>query len=248
MALSRHGAVCVLARSAPPGLDGFAPLDSAGFERWDFAFNSVARSLPRLIKTSYDGPIMLNLKSASPQRWLQQVDQDLDQILIDHAHCEKKAAGVAMHLIFAYVDHEELCQEMTTIVNEELEHFHMVLEILKRREIGFQRLKPGAYGRRLHECVRKLEPQRAIDRLLVAGLIEARSCERFSMLRDHVEDPELSDFYGSLFESEARHHTTYVRLATTFGPEAQVYQRLSELADREAVIVAEGDPLPRMHS
>lgn len=191
---------------------------------------------------------MLNLKSTSSDRWLRQVDQHLDQILIDHAHCEKKAAGVAMNLIFAYVDHEELCREMTTIVQEELEHFHLVLDILKRREIRFQRLKPGGYGRRLNECVEKLEPQRAIDRLLVASLIEARSCERFCLLRDHVQDTELSDFYGSLFESEARHHTTYVRLAKTFGPAEEVHRRLAELADREAAIVAEGDPLPRMHS
>ena len=191
---------------------------------------------------------MLNLKSTSSERWLRQVDQHLEHILIDHAHCEKKAAGVAMNLIFAYVDHEELCQEMTTIVNEELEHFHLVLGILRRRNIRFQRLKPGGYGRRLNECVRKFEPQRAIDRLLVASLIEARSCERFSLLRDHVQDAELSDFYGSLFESEARHHTTYVRLAKTFGLEEQVQLRLSELANWEAAIVAEGDPLPRMHS
>ena len=153
-----------------------------------------------------------------------------------------------MNLIFAYVDHEELCREMTTIVNEELEHFHLVLEILKRRKIHFQRLKPGTYGRLLNACVEKFEPQRAIDRLLVASLIEARSCERFSLLRDHVQDTELADFYGSLFESEARHHTTYVRLAKTFGSEQQVQQRLAELAEQEAAIVAEGDPLPRMHS
>ncbi len=191
---------------------------------------------------------MLSLKSSSPARWLEQVDQDLDQILIDHAHCEKKAAGVAMNLIFAYVDHEELCREMTAIVNEELEHFHLVLELLKRRGIRFQRLKPGEYGRKLNAGVRKFEPQRAVDRLLVAGLIEARSCERFSLLRDHVPDRELSDFYGSLFESEARHHATYVRLAKTFGTESQVQQRLAELAELEAAIVAEGDPLPRMHS
>jgi tRNA-(ms[2]io[6]A)-hydroxylase len=211
-------------------------------------FRQPAQSLPKTIWFSYDGGIMLSLKSTTSDRWLRQVDQHLDQILIDHAHCEKKAAGVAMNLIFAYVDHEELCQEMTTIVNEELEHFHLVLAILKRRDIRFRRLKPGGYGRRINECVEKLEPQRAIDRLLVASLIEARSCERFCMLRDHVEDVELSEFYGSLFESEARHHTTYVRLAKTFGSEELVHRRLAELADQEAVIVAKGDPLPRMHS
>ncbi len=206
------------------------------------------RSLSYRQTRIYHCPIMLNLKSTSSVRWLKQVDEHLDEILIDHAHCEKKAAGVAMNLLVAYVDHEALCREMTTIVNEELEHFHMVLEILKGRQIPFRRQKAGGYGRQLLECVRKSEPERAIDRLLVAGLIEARSCERFSLLRDHVPDRELSEFYGSLFESEARHHATYVRLAKTFGNERQVNQRLAELADQEAEIVAAGDPLPRMHS
>ena len=154
---------------------------------------------------------MLNLQSESSQRWLKLVDTNLDEILIDHAHCEKKAAGCALNLIFAYVDQEDLCREMAEIVNEELEHFVMVLDLLKKRGIKFRRLKPGSYGRQLNDLVRKTEPERAIDRLLVASLIEARSCERFHLLAEYVQDKELSDFYASLFESEARHHTTYVR-------------------------------------
>jgi tRNA-(ms[2]io[6]A)-hydroxylase len=103
----------------------------------------------------------------------------LDEILIDHAHCGKKAAGTAMNLLFAYVENQDLCREMTEIVNEELEHFHLVLDILNRRQIPFRRLKPSTYGRQLNDLVRKNEPHKAIDRLLVACLIEARSCERF---------------------------------------------------------------------
>ncbi len=191
---------------------------------------------------------MLSLKSETDARWLKQVDQDLDSVLIDHAHCERKAAGTAMQLITSYVEHEQLCREMTEIVNEELEHFHLVLELLKQRGVAFRRLKPSSYGKRLHECVRRNEPDRAVDRLLVAGLIEARSCERFSALRDHVQDPELAKFYGSLFESEARHHATYVRLAHDFASEDEVRRRLDELSQREAEIIATGDPFPRMHS
>ena len=193
---------------------------------------------------------MLSLQSATAERWFAQVDNHLDQILIDHAHCEKKAAGTAMNLIFAYVDREELTREMVTIVNEELEHFEMVLDLLKRRNISFCRLKPSNYGRQLNDLVRKLEPQRAIDRLLIAGLIEARSCERFDLLRKHLEtsDTELAEFYGSLFESEARHHSTYVRLAKLFGTETVVHERLEELSALEAEIIERGDELPRMHS
>lgn len=191
---------------------------------------------------------MLHLKSATPNRWLDQVHAHLDQILIDHAHCEKKAAGTAMNLLFAYVDHADLCREMTLIVNEELDHFHQVLALLARRGIRFQRIPPSSYGRKLNDLVSKIEPQRAIDRLLVAGLIEARSCERFGLLRRHLDDPELADFYASLFESEARHHATYLRLARTFGSEDAVERRLELLATAEAAFVDEGESLPRMHS
>lgn len=191
---------------------------------------------------------MLSLQSETSARWLSQIDDHLEELLIDHAHCEKKAAGTAMNLIFAYVENEDLCREMVEIVNEELEHFELVLDLLKRRGIRFRRLTPSSYGRKLNDLVRKNEPQRAVDRMLVAGLIEARSCERFDLLRQHVKDSELSEFYGSLFESEARHHSTYVRLAKYFADEATVHQRLEELAAAEAAILAEGDAVVRMHS
>ncbi|MCA9132945.1 MAG: tRNA-(ms[2]io[6]A)-hydroxylase [Planctomycetales bacterium] len=191
---------------------------------------------------------MLNLQSTSSDRWLAQVDQSLAEILIDHAHCEHKAAATAMSLMGAYIENEALCREMTQIVAEELEHFHLVLQLLARRGIRFYRQQPGHYGRELKGLVRPNEPQRAVDRLLVASLIEARSCERFSLLADHVDDPELAEFYRSLFESEARHHTTYVRLAKQFADEAVVRQRLQELAAAESQIIARGNPLPRMHS
>jgi tRNA-(ms[2]io[6]A)-hydroxylase len=191
---------------------------------------------------------MLHLKCDTPERWLAQVDADLPAILIDHAHCEKKAAGTALNLIFAYVENIELCREMTEIVREELEHFHMVLEVLTKRSIRFRRLTPSSYGRQLNDLVRKQEPQRAVDRLLVAGIIEARSCERFHVLSKHIKDTELAEFYASLFESEARHHTTYTRLAKDFAPDDVVMTRLDELAAAEAEVVMRGEELPRMHS
>ncbi len=191
---------------------------------------------------------MLHLQSETDNCWLAQVDTHLPEILIDHAHCEKKAAGTALNLIFAYVEDQELCREMAFIVNEELEHFQMVLDLLARRGIRFRRLKPSSYGRELNDLVRKQEPQRAVDRLLVAGLIEARSCERFHVLAEHVQDPELAAFYAGLFESEARHHTTYTRLAKHFAAEEVVMARLEELAALEAAIINRGEELPRMHS
>ncbi len=191
---------------------------------------------------------MLNLACDTPSRWLQAVTPHLDELLIDHAHCEKKAAGVAMNLIFAYVDAEPFARALTEIVSEELEHFKMVLDLLAARGIAFRRLRPSRYGQRLHELIRPSEPHRAVDRCLVAALIEARSCERFALLRDGLADAELARFYGGLFESEARHHATYVQFAKLFAPAEVVQVRLHELAAAEAALVAEGEDLPRMHS
>ncbi|MEQ1824959.1 MAG: tRNA-(ms[2]io[6]A)-hydroxylase [Pirellula sp.] len=191
---------------------------------------------------------MLHLQSESQARWLAQVDSHLPEILIDHAHCEHKAAATAMSLLGSYIDCLELTKEMTRIVEEELEHFHAVLGLLEKRGIRFKKQRPGTYGKLLNELLRQNEPERAVDRLIVAGLIEARSCERFQLLQQHVSDKELADFYGSLFESEARHHTTYLKLARLFADESIVRARLKELSQAESEIISKGSPLPRMHS
>ena len=153
-----------------------------------------------------------------------------------------------MNLLIAYVEHADLVRAMAEIVREELDHFQLVLDLLHRRNIPFRRLNASGYGRELNKLVRKEEPARAVDRLLVAALIEARSCERFALLRDHLHDKELATFYGSLFESEARHHATYVRLASLFSQESIVLARLDELAAVEANILVRGEPEARMHS
>lgn len=190
---------------------------------------------------------MLNLKSSTAPWWLERVEENLEEILLDHAHCEKKAAGTAMNLIFAYVDHVDLVRQLSPIVTEELEHFQLVIDLIERRGMRFRRLTPSNYGSQLVELVRKLEPGRAVDKLLAAALIEARSCERFGLLRDRLRDQELADFYGGLFESEARHHAAYVQMALLFAPEQAVFARLQELAEKEAEIIARGDSKARVH-
>ena len=142
----------------------------------------------------------------------------------------------------------EICRELADIVVEELDHFRQVLDLLDQRQIRFRPQRPSDYGRQLNELVRKTEPERAIDRLLVASLIEARSCERFALLRDRVPDRVLGEFYGSLFESEARHHATYVRMAGEFGTAESIHARLEVLAACESKLILEGSELPRMHS
>ena len=193
---------------------------------------------------------MLSLQSESTQRWLEHVDQHLDELLIDHAHCERKAASTAMNLMNAYTENRRLCREMKRIVEEELEHFEMVLEILDQRGVTFRRIASGPYGKQLTQLIRQDEPHRGVDRLLVASLIEARSCERFRLLAERIKtrEPQLSEFYSSLFESEARHHTTYVQLAEDFQPREVVKKRLHQLSEKETEIILKGSELPRMHS
>ncbi|HVC98656.1 MAG TPA: tRNA-(ms[2]io[6]A)-hydroxylase [Pirellulales bacterium] len=191
---------------------------------------------------------MLNLKSDTSPRWLATTEDHLDEVLLDHAHCEKKAAGTAMNLIFAYVDRVELVKKLSAIVVEELDHFRQVIDLLAARGIPFRRLTPSSYGARLNELVRKQEPHKAVDRLLVAALIEARSCERFALLKDGLGDRELAGFYAGLFESEARHHADYVELARLFAPADEIRRRLDELANAEAEIIQRPDGPPRMHS
>ncbi|WP_436717321.1 tRNA-(ms[2]io[6]A)-hydroxylase [Roseiconus lacunae] len=193
---------------------------------------------------------MLHLQSESTTRWLAQVDENLDEVLIDHAHCERKAASTAMSLMNSYTENRKLCEEMARIVEEELEHYFMVLDLLEKRSIVFQRLQSGHYGRELNALTRPQEPHRAVDRLLIASLIEARSCERFRLLAEHIRDrdEELATFYEGLFESEARHHTTYVKLAEQFASRKTVMDRLDQLSTQETAIIAKGSPLARMHS
>lgn len=191
---------------------------------------------------------MLSLKSSTSPNWLARVENHLEDLLLDHAHCEKKAAGTAMNLIFAYVDRVELVKPLSEIVREELEHFQLVIDLLEARGVRFRRLQPSSYGARLNELVRKQEPQKAVDRLLVAALIEARSCERFALLKERLKDRELAGFYQSLFESEARHHASYVQMARSFASDEAIRARLEELAAAEAAIIDEGEDLPRMHS
>ncbi len=191
---------------------------------------------------------MLSLKSTTPPHWVERIEPHMDEVLVDHAHCEKKAAGTAMNMVFSYVEHSAFVVPLTEVVEEELLHFRQVLEILAGRGTELVGQPQSSYGRRLGELIRTREPEKAVDRCCVAALIEARSCERFTLLRDHLRDRDLASFYGTLLESEARHHGLYLRLAEQFAAREEIRRRYDELAVEEARIIARGDPLPRLHS
>jgi tRNA-(ms[2]io[6]A)-hydroxylase len=191
------------------------------------------------------------LASASSASWLEQANARPDLVLIDHAHCERKAAGVALQLMFRYPSDEALGAALSPLAREELEHFELVLQLLQRRGIALRPLPAPAYGATLTASVRKGEPERMLDSFLVAGLIEARSHERMALLAAHSPDPELRALYGELLASEARHFGLYWCLCEErFGREATV-ARLQELAALEVQaltgLLAQADAV-RMHS
>ena len=174
------------------------------------------------------------LAGPSSAAWLAAANARPDLLLIDHAHCERKAAGVALQLMFRYPSDTALAQALSPLAREELEHFELVLQVLERRGIALRPLAAPAYGATLAAAVRRQEPQRQLDALLVAGLIEARSHERMALLAAHAEDPELRELYGELLASEARHFGLYWVLAEErHGREATV-ARLEDLAQLES--------------
>ena len=191
------------------------------------------------------------LAAPSSQAWLEQAVARADLVLIDHAHCERKAAGVALQLMFRYPSDESLGAQLSALAREELEHFEQVLALLQRRGIPLKQLPAPAYGSSLMAHVRKAEPQRMLDTFLVAGLIEARSHERMALLAAHSPDAELQALYGELLASEARHFGLYwVLCEQRFGRDVTV-ERLQELAAFEAQALSGSLELPelvRMHS
>ncbi|MCP9773320.1 tRNA-(ms[2]io[6]A)-hydroxylase [Synechococcus sp. Tobar12-5m-g] len=188
------------------------------------------------------------LKQPSSPAWLEQALADPDTVLIDHAHCERKAAGVALQLMFRYPSDETLAAALSPLAREELEHFERVLALLQRRGVAMRPLAAPPYGAALTAQVRRQEPQRMLDSFLVAGLIEPRSHERLALLARHSPEQELADLWGDLLASEARHFGLYWLLCERRWPRPVVSARLEELADLESALVASLHPHPRMHS
>jgi tRNA-(ms[2]io[6]A)-hydroxylase len=192
---------------------------------------------------------MLRLTAATDPAWTERALAHLDEVLLDHAHLEKKAAGAAVTLLFRYPERRALQEPLARLAREELAHFEEVLGHLDRRGVPFRPQRPGSYAGRLHAAVRADEPVRLLDSLLVAALIEARSCERLGLLAEALPgvDDALARLYRGLLAAEARHHGEYVALALALFPEEPVRARLAELAAKEAEAIAEGAAVPRLH-
>jgi len=166
--------------------------------------------------------------------WVEQANACPMEVLIDHAHCERKAAGFATQLMFRYLCEPGLGEVLSPLAREELEHFEQVLALIKKRDRYLEPLPSPGYGADLARHVRKGEPNRMLDSFLVAGLIEARSHERMALLAEHSPDQELRDLYSELLASEARHFGLYWTLAASRWPRDVIAERLAELALIEA--------------
>lgn len=193
-------------------------------------------------------PSINTLKQPTSWAWVEQAIAHLDTILLDHSHCERKAAGVALNLMFRYPSNTKLVRDLTAIAREELEHFEQVNQWLERRGIPLGPLSSPPYGGGLKALICPSEPDRLLDSLLVSGLIEARSHERLGLLATHCPEPDLAEFYRSLMASEARHYGVYWVLADTYFERTVVKERLEELACRESELLTTLYPEPRIHS
>jgi len=192
---------------------------------------------------------MLGLKLATDPQWINIAEKNIEEILVDHAYCEQKAASTGISLILQFPERDKLVEVVSPIVAEEWAHFRMVLKELNNRGFGLGRKRTDEYVTELFKLERKggkIERQ-LMDKLLVSALIEARSCERFKILSEEIPDDELKVFYRELMISEAGHYRTFVDLAKEYMPAEIVKERLDEMLEGEAEIIQRLSVKARIH-
>ena len=181
----------------------------------------------------------LGLELPTDPRWVNIAEKNIEDILVDHAYCEQKAASSCISLIVQYPDKAELVDMLTPVVAEEWSHFERVIEELRKRGYALGKQRKDEYVDALQKILRKGGNREAqlVEKLLLNALIEARSCERFKILWKNINDQGLSKFYYELMVSEAGHYKNFLKLAKTFMPEEVVNKRWNELLEQEAEIV-----------
>ncbi len=182
---------------------------------------------------------LLGLRLPTDPRWVNIAEKNIGEILIDHAYCEQKAASSCISLIVQYPDKDLLVEMLTPVVAEEWSHFERVLEQLQKRGYKLGKQRKDEYVIALNKQVKKggSREQQLVEKLLINALIEARSCERFKILSQNLDDPELQKFYYELMVSEAGHYKNFLHLAKKYMDAAVVQQRWVELLETEAEIL-----------
>lgn len=183
---------------------------------------------------------MLGLKLPTDPRWVTIVESNIEEILTDHAWCEQKAASNAITIMTIYSEYPDLVDEMSAVAREELEHFQQVHEIIQKRGLQLGRERKDDYVGELVSYMKKggNRTQQLVERLLFAAMIEARSCERFRVLSENIQDKELASFYRDLMVSEAGHYTLFLKFARKYGQGIDVDARWREWLEAEANIIA----------
>lgn len=183
---------------------------------------------------------MLGLKLPTDPRWVNIVEKNIEEILTDHAFCEQKATSTAISLIVSFPEYTELVQEMVALVKEEISHFKMVHDIILKRGWVLGRDRKDEYVIELMKFFPKggSRTTQLVHRLLYAALIEARSCERFRLLSEQLQDKELATFYRNLMASEANHYTMFLGFARKYGDKKEVDAKWQQLLEYEAKIIA----------
>jgi len=184
---------------------------------------------------------ILKLQLPTDPLWVKNVvESNIEEILTDHAFCEQKAASNAITLIVQNPQLSDLVQEMAALVQEEMDHFKRVHDIILERGFILGRERKDDYVNELRKFLGTSGGSRSvqlIDRLLFSAMIEARSCERFKVMSEHINDPQLSEFYHELMISEATHYTTFIRLAKKYADGIDVDKRWKEFLDYEAQVI-----------
>ena len=182
---------------------------------------------------------MLGLKLPTDPRWVNIVEKNIEEILTDHAFCEQKAASTALSLIVSFPEYSDLVKEMTALVKEEISHFKMVHDRIIANGWVLGRDRKDDYVLQLLKFFPKggSRTTQLVHRLLYAALIEARSCERFRLLSEELEDKELAEFYRKLMVSEANHYTMFLGFARQYGDREEVDNKWNELLGFEAIIM-----------
>ena len=182
---------------------------------------------------------MLGLKLPSDPRWVNIAEKNLEEILSDHAFCEQKAASTAISLIVSFPEYTDLVKEMIGLVEEEMSHFKMVHDLILERGFTLGRNRKDTYVSKLLQFFPKggSRTTQLVHRLLLAALIEARSCERFRLLSEYLEDKKLAKFYRKLMISEANHYTSFLGFARQYGDRDDVDQKWESLLEYEAEIM-----------
>jgi len=184
----------------------------------------------------------VELKTASSPKWVIAVKADFTTFLQDHADCERKASGLAQNFTAKYPDRLEIIDDLIAIAIEELEHFRQVYKIMEDRGIPLAtHMEKDMYINNFLKHARNGREERYMDRILMAGIIEARGAEKFMMLGEALEDPELSKYYIQLGRSEEKHIHVFIKMCSHYFSDEVVHKRLEELLEIEAEIV---DALP----